>query len=488
MTAERLLDPTLAAVVDTPPAQIDALFARQAPAAMALRRSSTAERIARLKRLRDALLARREALHAAFQADLRKPALEVELTELLPVVDEARDAIRHLARWMRPQRVGATLSTLGNRAWTQSQPRGRCLVIGPWNYPVNTLLGPLVSALAAGNTVVLKPSELTPHVNGVVDDLVRATFDPAEVAVVQGGVATATRLLTLPFDHVFFTGSPAVGRIVMTAAARHLTSVTLELGGKSPVIVDASADLERAAEITVWGKLINLGQSCVAPDHLYVHESVRERFVALCQAQLARRYGAGAAEQQRSNDLGRLVSVRHAERVAALVDDALDRGAVARTGGTHDTASRWVAPTLLERVPVGARIHEEEIFGPVLPIETYTSLAAVLERINAAPKPLALYLWSRDRRTIDAVLRETSSGGVCINHCMQQYAHTGLPFGGVNHSGIGSAHGVHGFRAFSHERAVLRSGPLMLLRGFLPPYDAGKRRLARLFVDTLRRV
>lgn len=183
-----------------------------------------------------------------------------------------------------------------------------------------------------------------------------------------------------------------------------------------------------------------------------------------------------------------MVSVRHAQRVAALVDDALARGATLHAGGTHDAASRWVAPTLVERVPAGCRIHEEEIFGPVLPIEAYTSLAEVLKRINAAPKPLALYLWSRDQRAIDTVLRETSSGGVCINHCMQQYAHTGLPFGGVNHSGIGSAHGVHGFRAFSHERAVLRSGPLMLLRGFLPPYDAGKQRLARLFVDMLRRV
>lgn len=201
MTAERLLEPTTdAAVIETAPTEIDAIFARQAPVAMALRRSSAAERIARLKRLRDALLARRDAFHAAFHADLRKPALEVELTELLPVVDEARDAIRHLARWMRPRRVSATLSSLGNRAWIQSQPRGRCLVIGPWNYPVNTLLGPLVSALAAGNTVVLKPSELTPNVNGIVDELVRSTFDPAEVVVVQGGVATATRLLALPFD------------------------------------------------------------------------------------------------------------------------------------------------------------------------------------------------------------------------------------------------------------------------------------------------
>jgi aldehyde dehydrogenase (NAD+) len=334
-------------VEDTAPQVLQRLFDSQAATALALRSSTARERVAKLRRLRDALLERREALYAAFAADLRKPPLEVDLTELLPVVDEARHAIAHLAGWMKPRRVRPTLTTLGTRARVLVQPRGRCLIIGPWNYPVNTLLGPLVSAIAAGNAVILKPSEFTPHVNAVVAELVAALFDPAEVALVHGGVATAQHLLALPFDHVFFTGSPAVGKIVMAAAAQHLTSVTLELGGKSPVIVDDSADLRRAAELVLWGKFTNGGQTCVAPDHVYVHRSVQARFVQLCQQILAERYGATEAAVQASPDLARMVTRRHAERLSVLIDDALARGATLLAGGAHHADERYVAPTLL---------------------------------------------------------------------------------------------------------------------------------------------
>jgi hypothetical protein len=293
---------------ETSPARIDALFAAQAPRALALRRSTAAERRATLGRLLDALLARREAFVAAFAQDLRKPPVEVDLTELLPVADEIRHAHRHLKRWMRARRAAPTLTTLGTRARVLAQPRGRCLIIGPWNYPVSTLLGPLASAVAAGNTVVLKPSEFTPHVNAVIAQLVAEVFDPAEVALVEGGVETSQHLLSLPFDHVFFTGSPSVGKLVMAAAAKHLASVTLELGGKSPVIVDAGANLRHAAEHLMWGKLVNAGQTCVAPDHVYVHRSVEQRFVALCREVLAERFGADPAA---SPDLGRMVHARH---------------------------------------------------------------------------------------------------------------------------------------------------------------------------------
>lgn len=468
---------------DTDPALIHALFAQQAPTALALRSSTVRERLAKLRRLRDGLLDRRPALYKAFAADLRKPAAEVDLTELLPVVDEVRHAIAKLAKWMRPRRVWPTLATLGTRAKVLVQPRGRCLIIGPWNYPVNTLLGPLVSAIAAGNTVILKPSEFTPHVNAVVAELVEELFNPAEVAVVQGGVATAQHLLALPFDHVFFTGSPAVGKRVMEAAARHLTSVTLELGGKSPVIVDQSADLRQAAELILWGKFTNAGQTCVAPDHVFVHRSVKERFVRLCQALIAARYGATDAAVAASPDLARMISPRHTERLGALIDDALARGATLLAGGRHDSATRYVAPTLLTNVPEEARIGSEEIFGPVLPIETFDVIDQVIQRINAQPKPLALYLFSRNRSAQARVMAQTSSGGLCLNHCVQQYVHGGLPFGGVNHSGIGSAHGEYGFKAFSHERACLASGLLMPLSLFFPPYT---RRTSWLSATLLR--
>ena len=476
------MDPT----GDTDPQLLQHLFDRQALTALALRSSTARERAAKLRRLRDGLLERREALYQAFAADLRKPPLEVELTELLPVADEARHAIAHLARWMRPRRVRPTLTTLGTRARVLYQPRGRCLIIGPWNYPVNTLLGPLVSAIAAGNAVILKPSEFTPHVNAVVAELVAALFDSAEVALVHGGVATAQHLLALPFDHVFFTGSPAVGKVVMGAAAQHLASVTLELGGKSPVIVDASADLRRAAELVLWGKFTNAGQTCVAPDHVYVHRSVHARFVQLCQETLAARYGRTDAAVQASPDLARMVTRRHAERVGGLIDDALARGATLLAGGGHDAAQRYVAPTLLGNVPGDARISGEEIFGPVLPIEPYDALQDVIGRINAQPKPLALYLFSRHRPTQALVTAQTSSGGLCLNHCVQQYAHGGLPFGGVNHSGIGNAHGVYGFKAFSHERACLAAGPFTVVRLFFAPYTALRHRLSTALVNALR--
>ena len=473
---------------ETSPAVIDALFAGQAARALALRKSSAAERSARLARLLDALMARREAFAAAFAKDLGKPAVEVDLTELLPVIDDIRHAQKHLKRWMRPQRVAPTLVTLGTKARIVYQPRGRCLIIGPWNYPVSTLVGPLVSALAAGNTAILKPSEFTPNVNAVIGEIVAEVFEPAEVAMVEGAIETSTHLLALPFEHVFFTGSPAVGKVVMAAAAKHLASVTLELGGKSPVVVDASADLRHAAEHVMWGKLVNAGQTCVAPDHLYVHRSVMDRFVALCREVLAERFGADAAAVAASESLGRMVHSRHAQRVVALVDDAVAQGARVLAGGAHDAQRRYVAPTLLAEVPDAARIAQEEIFGPVLPIAPFDSLDEVIARINAAPKPLALYLWSRDAGAVEKLRTETSSGSFCVNLCLQQYAHQNLPFGGVNNSGIGNAHGFFGFKAFSHERAVLAGGPFSALKLLFPPYTPGKVKLSQRMVAAIRRL
>lgn len=477
----------MAPIADTPPQTVERIFERQLPTALALRSSSARDRTLKIERFRAALLDRRHALYEAFGADLGKPAMEVDLTELLPVIEEAQHAMAKLHAWMRPRRVAPTLTTLGSPARVLYQPRGRCLIVGPWNYPVNTLLGPLVSAIAAGNTVVLKPSELTPHVNAVIGEVVAEVFDPSEVAMVHGGIETAQHLLSLPFDHVFFTGSPAVGKVVMAAAARHLTSVTLELGGKSPVIVDRTADLKLAAELTMWGKLVNAGQSCVAPDHVYVHRSVHEPFVRLCREFVEQRYGATSADLARNPDFGRMISQRHAARVATLIDDAVARGATVAVGGEHDTARRYVAPTVLAGVPAGAQLHDDEIFGPVLPVEPYDDLEQVIASINAAPKPLALYLWSKDREVVTRFTQQTSSGGMCINHCMQQYAHANLPFGGVNHSGIGSAHGYFGFKAFSHERACLRAGWWMPLKAFFPPYTPLKRSLLGALIGWLRR-
>jgi len=343
-----------------------------------------------------------------------------------------------------------------------------------------------VSALAAGNTAILKPSEMTPNVSLVMAQIIADIFSPNEVALFEGSLPTSQVLLDLPFDHIFFTGSPAVGKVVMAAAAKHLTSVTLELGGKSPVIVDESADLKLAAQALLWGKLTNCGQTCVAPDHVYVQESVKERFVAACRAVIAERFGSTPDEQRKTPDFARVVNQRHTQRIAGLLQDAQNRGARVLIGGQVDVAGCYIAPTLLDQIPAGASIMTEEIFGPVLPIIGYTDLDAVVREINAQPKPLALYIFSTNMQRARRLLAQTSSGGAAINHCVLHFAHGNLPFGGVNNSGIGSAHGEYGFKAFSHERAVLKSGPILMAKLFFPPYTGFKQKLIRWTVDSLR--
>lgn len=461
---------------------MDALFESHAATALRLRQSTADERRRKLTKLRDAILERKDAMLEAAQQDLSRHPTETTVIELLPLLGEVKQAIAHLQRWMKPQRISPTIATLGTTSRVIYQPKGRCLIISPWNYPLSLSLGPLVSAVAAGNTAILKPSEFTPHTNRVIKDIISAVFSTDEVAVVEGAAETATALLSLPFDHIFFTGSPAVGKVVMAAAARNLTSVTLELGGKSPVIVDASADLRSAAEHIIWGKMVNAGQTCIAPDYAYVHRDVADRFVDLCRNTIAKRYGESDAAIKSSPDFPRMIHRRHAERVARLIDEAVQSGGQIACGGSSDADSRYVAPTLLRDVPAGAQIRSEEIFGPVLPILTFDALDTVIAEINAAPKPLALYVWTKSEHTVQALQTNTSSGSLCVNLCLQQFAQHNLPFGGVNTSGIGNAHGFFGFKAFSHERAVMSAGPLSALELLFPPYDARKRRLSDLLI------
>ena len=461
------------------------LFESHGATALRLRQSTVTERRLKLTKLLDAILQRQDAMLEAAQRDLSKHPVETNLTEILPLVGELKHAIANVQRWMQPHRIGATLASLGTTSRVIYQPKGRCLLISPWNYPLTLALGPLASAVAAGNTAILKPSEFTPHTNRVVKDIIGAVFAVDEVAVVEGAAATATALLSLPFDHIFFTGSPSVGKKVMAAAALHLTSVTLELGGKSPTVVDATADLRSAAEHIIWGKMVNAGQTCIAPDHVYVHRDVADRFVDLCRSTITQRYGDSDAAIKSSPDFPRMIHRRHAERVAALIDEAVQRGSHIAFGGASDADSRYIAPTLLRDVPAGAQIRTEEIFGPVLPILTFDSLDTVIAEINAAPKPLALYVWSKNERTVQDLQTKTSSGSLCVNLCLQQFAQHNLPFGGVNTSGIGNAHGFFGFKAFSHERAMMSAGPMSALKLLFPPYDARKRRLSERLIKYL---
>ena len=465
-------------------AAIRCAFEAQRAMALRLRTSTVAERLAKIKKLKAAVLAHREDFIKAGEADFRKPPAEVELTEILPIVAEANDAIRKLRGWAKPTRVWPSRTSFGLKAWVQYEPKGRCLIVSPWNYPVNLTFCPLISAIAAGNTAILKPSEMTPHSAAVMSRIVREVFTEDEVAIFEGDEKVSTALLDLPFDHIFFTGSPAIGKVVMAAAAKHLTSVTLELGGKSPTIVDASADIAMAARNILWGKFTNNGQTCIAPDHVYVHASVKDQFVRECQQVLAATYGNDAASQQQSPFLARVVNQRHTARVKGLLDDAVSRGARTLAGGVVDERDCYIAPTLLGDIPADARIMSEEIFGPLLPVISFTSLDDVIARINADPKPLALYIWSRDSASIDKMLKQTSAGGTCINHTVVHFLHGNLPFGGVNNSGIGNAHGHYGFKAFSHERAVIRTR-FMLARMFFPPYTDRMRKIIDLLIKTV---
>jgi aldehyde dehydrogenase (NAD+) len=436
------------------------------------RRSSfgLAERCAALDRLADMVRRNEQAIVAALQADLRRPEAEAILMDYLNTLQEIRHARSHLRRWMRPRRVWPTLATFGASGRVEVQPRGTCLIIAPWNLPFHLALGPLVSCLAAGNAAIVKPSELTPASSALIAKMIGETFPPDIVAVVEGDKAVAEHLLSLPFDHIFFTGSPAVGKIVMAAAAKTLASVTLELGGKSPVIVGPSADLKQAADWITFGKFLNAGQNCISPDHLYVHASVKEALVAALRDRIARAYG----HSERSPHLTRIVSTSHAERMSALIADALDKGARPLLSGTATGQS--ISPYLLEGVTHDMRLAQEEIFGPILPIYPFDSIDTVIAEINAREKPLALYIFDKDTTQVAEITRRTTSGAVGVNLTLVHYSHLNLPFGGVNTSGIGSAHGHAGFLAFSHERAVLRNR-FLLLPLLFPPYTPRVMRL-----------
>jgi aldehyde dehydrogenase (NAD+) len=465
--------------MDTAHSSIATLFGRMKAGNDARRAAfDLAERRAALDKLAAVIRQNEAAIVAALHADLGRPEAEAILMEYLNTLQEIRHARSHLRRWMKPRRVWPTLATFGASGRVEVQPRGTCLIIAPWNLPFHLALGPLASCLAAGNAAIVKPSELTPASSALIAKMLSETFPPDLVAVVEGDKTVAEELLSLPFDHIFFTGSPAVGRVVMAAAAKTLASVTLELGGKSPVIVGPDADLKQAADWITFGKFLNAGQNCISPDHLYIHASVKDAFLALLRARIARAYGTGAA----SPHLTRIVSPAHAARLSALVTDALDKGATPlMTGGQE---ARALGPHLLEGLSPDMRLMQEEIFGPVLPVLSFTDLDSVIAAINARDKPLALYLFDRDPARLAEITRRTTSGAVGVNLTLVHYSHLNLPFGGVNTSGIGAAHGEAGFRAFSHERAVLRNRFLALPLLF-PPYTPRVMRLVRLIKRVL---
>jgi aldehyde dehydrogenase (NAD+) len=465
---------------------IENILEHQLPTKLAWRRSSAKERINRLTRLEDWIQENKDSIRLALQDDFKKPEMETDMTEIFPVLSEIRYARRHLKGWMKKEKVSTPLTLLGTSSWVQWEPKGTALIIAPWNYPFNLQLVPLVSCLAAGCTAVLKPSELTPNTANLLQRLVEEVFTPDEVMLYQGGKEVSQELLSQPFDHIFFTGSPQVGKIVMEAAAENLTSVTLELGGKSPAIVCPDTKLTTAAQRIALGKWVNAGQTCIAPDYLLVHESVAEEFIGEMKTVLDNMYGATAEERKATDEYARVINDKHFSRLQKALSEAVEQDAQVRYGGSTDGATNYIEPTVITNVPENCSLLQEEIFGPILPIKTYRTNQEVYDYINSKPKPLALYLFSSSTEQRKEILAHTSSGGVCINDCSLHYLNPSLPFGGVNFSGIGKAHGHWGFKAFSNAKGVLKQREGYSLTGlFSPPFSPLAKTAARLILKFL---
>jgi aldehyde dehydrogenase (NAD+) len=434
-------------------ADIARVFALQQANQWNIKATNADERKAKLTKLKAAVEAHTDAIIAAVLTDTRKPEAEIRVTEVLGVMGNIQRNIDNLDAWMTPTDVTPSANP-NDTAQIIHEARGVCLILGPWNFPLGLTLGPLAAAIAAGNCCMVKLTDLCPATARVAGSIIRAAFDENEVSLFEGDVSVATALLELPFNHIFFTGSTRVGKLVMMAAAKHLASVTLELGGKSPVIVDESADIDKVAADLAHAKQFNGGQACICPDYVFVREEQRAALVEGFKAHVASNLYEGGAIKKES--IAQIVNDRNFTRVKSLFDDAVAKGATVAAGGVLEERDLTIHPTMLTDVTPQMSILQEEIFAPILPVMTYENLDQVIDYISAQDKPLALYIYSQDAANVEKILSRTSSGGVTVNGVFSHYLENRLPFGGVNASGMGSYHGVFGFKAFSHERAVYR--------------------------------
>jgi len=442
------------------------LFENQQNKALSLRNSSYRERLQHLQTLKVALLQHEAELITAMYADFHKPAAEVRTTELALVYKELQWTSARLAKWMKPKRVFSPFPYLLGRSELYREPKGRTLIISPWNFPIQLAIIPLIGAIAGGNTAILKPSEHTPHTSAVLEKIVTQAFQAEHITVVQGDAAVSTALLSLAFDHIFFTGSSAVGKLVMQAAAKNLSEITLELGGKSAAIIEESAAMQDAAEKLVWGKTLNAGQSCVAPDYVLIND----RMIGLFTEKLKATYAQMFPETDWKSTMCGIVSLQHFNRLNTLIAGAVAQGAKIEVGGRSDAETRHIEFTVLSGATRDMKIMQEEIFGPIVPILGFHHLEDAIRQVNAYDKPLALYLFTKNKYVIQKVKQNTSSGALTINDYQVHFTNPNLPFGGVNQSGIGQYHGKYSFDTFTHEKAVFRqTGWINVNKPLYPP-------------------
>ena len=434
-------------------------------------------RICQLQLLADAMRKNETVLGEALKKDLGKSAFESYATEIGFVLADIRYTIQNLQKWSAPKRVRTPLYLFPGKSKIQKEPYGSVLILGPYNYPVQLLAEPLVGAIAAGNCAVLKPSELTPHVSEAMYQIVHSTLKEEYIACVEGGVEVNQELLSQKFDYIFFTGSERVGRIVMKAAAENLTPVTLELGGKSPVIIEKTANIKEAARRIAWGKLMNAGQTCVAPDYVLVDESRKQQFLTEMKTAFSHLYGK---EIKKNPDFGRIVNERHMERLQKILEQDAK---YLFCGGEADTLQRYIEPAILDLgKDQNAASMQEELFGPILPVLSYHKLEDAVRFVNKRAKPLALYLFTKKRSAEKFVLERVSSGGVCVNDTISHLINPDLPFGGVGASGMGQYHGKYSFDTFTHEKSVFYKPADWNLPVCYPPFTKGKMNLVKFFL------
>ena len=460
--------------------KINDIFNAQLLNRQIVRETTYRQRSAKLKLIETWLINHRKDIQQAMLADYSKPSSEVDLTEIWTCVTEIRHIRRQLKKWMRPKKVPPTLTMAATDAWIQNEPKGVVLIIAPWNFPFNLTIGPLVCAIASGNCAIVKPSELTPNSSNLMSKMASELFEDKEVSFIEGDGSVAEFLLDKSFHHIFFTGSPKIGKIVMEKAAKHLSTVTLELGGKSPTIVDKTANIKDAAKKISWGKFLNCGQICLAPDYLLVHESVKEKLLLNLKTVSLKQFGGDNGSSKESKDYSRIVNNKHYSRLNGLIKKSTLEGAQLFMGGESDSASNYIAPTILTDIDNNSPIMSEEIFGPILPVITFKELKEATDFINKQPKPLGLYIFSKKSKNIDFILDNTSAGGTCINDTILHYMHLNLPFGGINTSGFGRTRGFAGFQAFSNQRSVMKQSPLSPMKLLYPPYTKKVKRFIKL--------
>lgn len=460
--------------------EINKIFQLQRSNQQNVANRTSKERKLKLDLLDKTVLKYRDKIHDALYKDFKKHPSEVDIAEIYPITSDIKHTKSHLSKWMRPRKVTTPTSQLGSSSYIHYEPKGVVLIISPWNFPVMLTLSPLVSAIAAGNCVMLKPSEHTPNTSSVLKMIITEIFDESEVALIEGDVTVSTELLKLPFNHIFFTGAPEIGKIVMKAAAEHLASVTLELGGKSPTIVDETANLKIAAKRIVFGKWINNGQVCIAPDYVLVHESISQRFLEEIKKTLISFYGEDASVSESYN---RMVNHNHFQRVKGYLQDAIGKGATIAYGGKTDENHDYIEPTVVMNISDDSELWEKEIFGPILPFINYSDLQEAIDKINSKEKPLALFIFSKNKSNINRIIKNTRAGGTCVNHVGIHLFNNNLPFGGSNNIGIGKSNGFFGFVSFSNPRAILKQwASINGLDHMTAPYNNKKQNLIDMII------